>query len=266
MATRTYDRIRLGVSSLVWGADLAEQPRFEVFLDEAAEIGYEGILVFDMTVMPWLDRPDEFKALLARRNLEFTGVILRPNIDFVGTDRLTKFMAAAGAEVMNISGRDGTAAEWDIVIPALQRHAEIAHGNGIRASYQHHTGWIAETMEEYERLLAETSRELLGVMTDVGHATKDFVGHTAEEFILRHPELEYIEFKDYAPESDLRTEVGRGQANWPAIAEAVRKIDYKGWIVVEQNGSFRPPKIGSAESFHYVRDVLGLGRRDGGER
>ena len=258
---RNYDRIRLGVSSLVWGADLSQPARFEPFLDEAAEIGYEGILVFDMTVMPWLEKPAEFKALLQKRGLDFAGVILRPNIDFGGTDRLCAFMAAAGADVMNISGRDGTKAEWDIVIPALMRHAEIAHQHGIRASYQHHTGWIAETMEEYEQLLADTDRRYLGVMTDCGHATKDFKGHTAQEFILRHPELEYIEFKDYTPQTDLNTEVGRGLADWPAIADAVRQIGYKGWIVIEQNGSFRPARVAAAESFHYVRDVLGLGRR-----
>ena len=258
---RTYDRIRLGVSSLVWAADLSAQKPFEEFLDEAAEIGYEGILVFDMTAMPWLDRPAEFRALLQRRGLDFAGAILRPGLDFKGTERLCKFMAAAGADVMNISGRDGTEAEWDIVLPALMRHAEIADRHGIRASYQHHTGWIAETMEEYERLLAETDRRYLGVMTDCGHATKDFRGHTAQEFILRHPELEYIEFKDYTPQTDLNTEVGRGLADWPAIAEAVRWIGYKGWIVIEQNASFRPAKVAAAESLHYVRDVLGLGRR-----
>ena len=255
---RTYDRIRLGVSSLVWGADLSEPARLDLFLEQASEIGYEGILVFDMTVLPWLDRPAEFRATLQRRGLDFAGVILRPSMDFRGTDRLCRFMAEAGADVMNISGRDGTRAEWEIVVPALMRHAEIAHQHGIRASYQHHTGWIAETMEDYERLLKDTDRRYLGVMIDCGHATKDFVGHTAQEFILKHPELDYIEFKDYAPESDLRTVVGRGLCDWPAVADAVRKIGYKGWIVVEQNGTSRTPRESSEESRRYVRDTLGL--------
>jgi sugar phosphate isomerase/epimerase len=261
MAGNKYDRIRLGVSSLVWGFDLSAQDQMEWFLREASEIGYEGMLVFEASVMPWLDRPAEFRSLLDRYGMDMAGVILRPNIDYGTTERLTAFMAAVGADVMNISGRDGTKAEWDIVIPALQRHAEIAHKNGVRAVYQHHTGWIAETMEDYERLLKDTDRTYLGVMTDCGHATKDFVGHSAQEFILRHPELDYIEFKDYAPESDLRTVVGRGLCDWPAVADAIRKIDYRGWIVVEQNGAFGPPRIGSDESFHYVRDVLGLGVR-----
>lgn len=253
---RTYDRIRIGAASLVWGFDLSEQSKLETFLDEAADIGYEGILVFDQTVMPWLERPDAFKALLKKRNLDFVGVILRPHMDFVGTDKLCRFMAAAGADVMNISGRDGTAAEWDIVLPALRRHAQIAHSHGIRASYQHHTDWIAETMDQYERLLAETDREYFGVMTDCGHATKDFVGHTSQEFILRHPELDYIEWKDWSPTTELNTEVGRGVADWPAIAAAIKQINYKGWLVIEQNSAFRPAKICAAESFHYARYIL----------
>ncbi|TAK26019.1 MAG: hypothetical protein EPO26_01355 [Chloroflexota bacterium] len=258
---KAYDRIRLGVASLVWGFDLSDPAALEVFLRDAADIGYEGILVFDMTLAPWLDRPAEFKALLDKYKLDMVGAILRPSLDFKGTERLAKFLAAVDADIINISGRDGTQAEWDLVIPALQRHADIAHEYGMRASYQHHTGWIAETMEQYERLLATTDRKTFGVMTDCGHATKDFVGHTSQEFILRHPELDYIEFKDYTPESDLRTEVGRGIANWPAIADAIRTIGYKGWIVVEQNGSIRPPKVSAAESFHYIRDVLGIGAR-----
>ncbi|MBM4419402.1 MAG: TIM barrel protein [Chloroflexi bacterium] len=260
MASKKHDRIRLGVSTLVWGPDLSAQDKMERFLGEASEIGYEGMLPFEVSVMPWVDRPADFRKLLDRYRMDLAGVILRPTIDFGTTDRLTKFMAAVGGEVMNISGRDGTKAEWDIVIPALQRHAEIAHKNGVRAVYQHHTGWIAETMEDYERLLADTDRTYLGVMIDCGHATKDWPGHTAQEFILKHPEIDYIEFKDYSPASDLRTVVGRGLCDWPAVADAMRKIDYRGWLVVEQNGAFGHPRIGAAESFHYIRDVLRLGR------
>lgn len=259
---RSDDRIRLGISSLVWAGDLSDQARFEVFLDEAAEIGYEGILVFEMTILPWLDRPDAFRAALARRRLDFAGVILRPNLDFAATERISTFMEQTGAEVMNISGRDGAQSDWSVVVPALRRHAEIATSHGIRAVYQHHTGMLAETMEQYERLLSAIDRATLGVMIDCGHATKDFVGHSAQEFIDRHGhELDYVEFKDFTPETDLRTEVGRGLTDWPAVAAALRRASYSGWLVVEQNGTFRHPKVASAESFHYIRDVLGLGAR-----
>ena len=81
-------RVRLGVSHLVWGFDLSLFDRFKTFADEAAGIGYQGIVAFDTTVMPWLGRPGEFTAVLDQRNLQLPGVILRPGIDFNGTHRL----------------------------------------------------------------------------------------------------------------------------------------------------------------------------------
>jgi sugar phosphate isomerase/epimerase len=254
-----YDRIRLGTSHLIWGFDLSDQSRFELFLDEASAIGFEGVLCFDWTVAPWLDRPDQFRALLARRKLDLVGVILRPGIDFVGTDRLCRFIAAAKGDLLVISGRDGTAAEWDIVLPAIERHGEIAARHSVRAVYHHHAGWIAETFDQYEKLLSDTSREKLGVMLECGHATKVWRDHTPAEFFEKHhAEIEYVEFKDWSPEQDLRVEIGRGVANWPAIGAAIRKHGYKGWIVYEQDFTIRPPRVSAAESYAYAKHILGL--------
>jgi sugar phosphate isomerase/epimerase len=96
-------------------------------------------------------------------------------------------------------------------------------------------------------------------MLDCGHATKDFKGHSALEFYQRHhAEIEYVEFKDYSPETDLSTEVGRGRCDFPAIAAALKEHRYAGWIVVEQNGTSRTPKESSAESYRYIRETLRL--------
>ena len=71
--------------------------------------------------------------------------------------------------------------DWEIVMPLLRRHGQIAAEHGLRAVYHHHTGWIAETMEQYERLLEDVDRRYVGAMLDCGHATKDFRGHSALE-------------------------------------------------------------------------------------
>jgi sugar phosphate isomerase/epimerase len=256
-----HTNIRLGVSHLAWGFDLSPVDRLEAFLDDASSIGYEGIVCFDTTVAPWLDQPQDFQARLQRHNLELVGVILRPGLDFVFTSRLTSFMAmVGGGKIMIISGPCGTEADWSVVLPALERHGAIAAAKGVRAVYHHHTHWIAETMEQTERLLADMNPEVLGAMLDCGHATKDFVGHSAEEYLRRNwDRIAYVEFKDWTPETDLRTEVGRGRCNWPAVAQALNELHYQGWIVVEQNATVYTPKASSSESFHFIRDTLGLG-------
>lgn len=257
--TTSSNRVRLGISQLVWGYDLSRPDRWIQFLDEAAEIGYEGILAFDSTLPFWYNRPRELKQLLDDRALALAAVIHRPSLDFRGTIQLAKFVAELGGERLVLSGRDGTPAEWTIVLPLLQRHGEIASDHGLRCVYHHHTGWIAETMEQYERLLAETDRRYLGAMLDCGHATKDFVGHSALEFFNRHAdEIEYVEFKDYAPATDLNTEVGQGTCDFRGIARAIKERGYTGWIVVEQNGTAGTPKDSSAASYRYIREELNL--------
>jgi sugar phosphate isomerase/epimerase len=254
---------RIGVSHILWGFDLSSFDRFKIFLDEAAGIGYEGIVCFDWTVMPWLDRAAEFKALLDKRGLALVGVILHPGLDYGLTDKITRFIADAGGEFLILSGRCGSEDEWGVVIPALEQHGVIAKRHGIQTVYHHHTGWIAETMEQTERLLADTNPEYLSAMLDCGHATKDFVGHTAAEYFRRnHERIRYVEFKDWRPESDLNTEVGRGRCDWLAVAQALREHEYRGWIVVEQNFTTRTPKEAASESFHFIRDYLGLGVGD----
>jgi len=255
----TYDRIYLGVSQLVWGYDLSRADRLVQCLDEASEIGYEGVLLFDSTLPFWYNRPGELKEMLEQRKLKVAAVILQPSLDFKGTIQLAKFVSEIGGDRLVISGRDGTQTEWKISLPLLERHGEIANAHGLRANYHHHTGWIAETMEQYEQLLADIDRKKLGAMLDCGHATLDFKGHSALEFYSKHSDIvEYIEFKDYSPKTDLRTEVGKGTCDFRGIAKALKEHDYKGWIVVEQNGTSGTPKGSSQESYRFIREELGL--------
>src|SRR5438105_274047 len=97
-------------------------------------------------------------------------------------------------------------------------------------------GWLrfldAASEIGYERLLAETDRTYLGAMLDCGHATKDFKGHSALEFLQKHHAIvEYVELKDWSPTTDLKTEVGRGQCDFPAIASLLKEHAYSGWVV-----------------------------------
>jgi sugar phosphate isomerase/epimerase len=251
--------IKLGISQLAWGYDLSRPDGWLRFLDEASEIGYQGILAFDSTLPFWYNRPAELKRMLDERKLALAAVIHRPSLDFKGTRRLAQFVRELGCERLVLSGRDGRPEDWEIVVPLLQRHGEVAAEYGLRTVYHHHTGWLAETMEQYERLLAETDRKYLGAMLDCGHATKDFKGHSALEFLEKHHEIvEYVEFKDWSPTTDLNTEVGRGQCDFPGIAKALKQHGYSGWVVVEQNGTDRTPKESSAESYRYIKETLSL--------
>lgn len=248
---------KLGVSQLLWGFDLQRADLMLRFLDDAAAIGYQGVLLFAASASAWLTRPAELRRLLKERSLELIGVIQGPGLDFEGTSQIARWTAEVGGQVMVISGRCGTEADWGIVVPILERHGELARRKGLTAVYHHHTHWIAETMEQTERLLADTDPTHLSAMLDCGHATKDFVGHTAEEYLRRnHDRIEYVEFKDWSPETDLNTEVGAGKCDFPAVVNALRELKYQGWIVVEQNPPQPDPKASSQRSYDYITKRL----------
>lgn len=249
--------VKLGVSHLLWGFDLQRADLMLRFLDDASSIGYQGVLLFDTSASAWFSRPGEYKKLLRERNLELAGVILRPGLDFQGTTRLVEWIAEVGGQVMVISGRCGTEEDWKIVVPIIERHAELAARKGIRGVYHHHTGWIAETMEQTERLLADTDPKKLSAMLDCGHATKDFRGHSAEDYLRRnHDRIGYVEFKDWTPETDLNTEVGAGRCDFPAVAKALKELKYQGWVVVEQNPPQADPKASAERSYRYITEKL----------
>jgi sugar phosphate isomerase/epimerase len=251
--------VRLGLCHLPWAVDMSDRARFLPFLDEAAELGVDGVLCFEVTVAPWLDRPAEFRALLAERGLALAGVILRVGLDFAATERLAAWMAEVPSDILTMTGRCGTEAEWGLVLPVLERHGELAARHGVRAYYHHNGNNVARTMAQTERLLAETDPRFVGGMLDVGHATKDFSDGDATLFYRRnHARIGYVEFKDYSPATDLNTEVGRGICDWTGLVAALREHGYQGWIVVEQNGTDRSPRDASAESIAATRRILGL--------
>jgi sugar phosphate isomerase/epimerase len=252
--------IRLGLSHLAWGVDLSNRERFTAFLDDAASLGVEGVLIFDVTASAWSSDVAALRDALAGRGLALVGTILRAGLDFSATRQLAAWTAEAGGEVMPITGRTGAIDDWEVSVRAIEHHGRIAAAHGVLGAFHHNTAAVAPTMALTERLLAETRPELLAGMLDVGHATKDFVDGSAEAFYQRnHARIRYLELKDYAPETDLCTEVGAGRCNWLAVASALTEHGYRGWATIEQNGLPPDPRAAAERSLVFARNLLRLG-------
>ena len=99
---------------------------------------------------------------------------------------------------------------------------------GVPACYHNHTGNTGETLEETEQLLALTDPAKFFGFLDTGHATKDFVGHSAEKRAAMSPErnwdrIDFLEFKDWSEEHDLCTEVGAGVCDYEAVFRILKE-------------------------------------------
>jgi inosose dehydratase len=162
-------------------------------------------------------------------------------------------------------------AQWRTVAEGAERIARaVLSETGLRTVFHHHCATYVETPWEIAELMARTSNELLGLCLDTGHAT--YGGGNAVELLEQHrARLDHVHFKDCDPRvataarqhqwnyiqavrRGVFCELGHGSVDFPAIAAALQRTGYDGWIVVEQDVL---PSMGSpAESASRNRAFL----------
>lgn len=260
--------IRFAAMSLLWGNPNGDQ--FIPWLEEVRAVGYDGIAGFaDWGWNDFLDNPRHFRTLLNDKGLGLASVDLFIPATLEHCHRVCRFIADADGRHLVCLGWEGKSdQDFSNLAEHLNRIGEIALQYGIHASYHHHTGNTGETRADIDKLLAFTNPAKFFVMCDTGHATKDFVDQPlatrALEFMKTYwSRLDFIEFKDWHPETDLNTPLGEGVCQFDAIFEMLKKKDYSGWITIEQNGHEglsrgRSPHECALLSRRYLQERFGI--------
>jgi inosose dehydratase len=293
-------RIRLANAPVSWGIMEVEgwSPPFPftTFLDELQGSGYSGTELGPYGYLP--TDPAVLRAELERHSLTLTSafVPLRlkdTQLDLGPVRQVAELLQALGARYLvladalwpereAVAGRVQeanlrfTARDWDTTAGNLRKASELAAGFGLRCVFHHHAGTYIETPEECARLLELTD---LGLCLDTGHyaygggdpvQAVETLGRRIEYLHFKDvsaPHLEYVrrrqlDFLD-AVRHGVFCPLGEGIIRFPALLEALRRIDYDGWAVVEQDvdateTSASPPADSARASREYLRSELGL--------
>jgi inosose dehydratase len=142
--------------------------------------------------------------------------------------------------------------DWSIFSHGVNETARrVFDETGLISVFHHHCAGYIETPDEVERLLDLTDPEVVGLCFDTGHYA--FGGGNPVEglkkFISR---VKHVHFKDFDPDiaskkkdlgwdyfdavrNGIFCELGKGNVDFSSIIESLRKINYKDWIVVEQD-------------------------------
>lgn len=157
------------------------------------------------------------------------------------------------AQAGRISRREAmTDAQWSNFVQGAHKVArEVLRQTGLRTVFHHHcAGWI-ETPSEIERFLRATDPELIGLCFDTGHYS--FGGGDPFDGLRKHfARINHVHFKDCDPRiaAQARThgwdyfesvrrgifcELGKGSVPFASIADELKRANYAGWIVVEQD-------------------------------
>jgi inosose dehydratase len=141
--------------------------------------------------------------------------------------------------------------QWRVAERTIREVLGLCATFGMRVAFHHHVGTHVETPEEIDQLCSLFSTEELGLCLDTGHCV--YGGGDPIAVLERHiGRLRCLHFKDVdgARLEEVRREqldfhaavcrrvfapLGRGVVDFSRLLDLVRKHDFDGWVVVEQD-------------------------------
>jgi inosose dehydratase len=272
----------------------------EKMLDEMVAAGYAGTELGPYGFFPTdpkLLRPQLEKRKLTLLGSFVPVVLSDPDSAAVAVEQIRKvgdllatlhapFLVLAdaqSAERDSISGRvpaDGsrslTAEQWKNVARVVDEASGVAGEFGLDLVFHPHIATYVETPGEIERFFDVTAKSGIGLCLDTGHSLYGGADPVAEAEKFRSV-LRLVHIKDcnkntlaearrrkltfdQAIEEKVFTIIGQGSIDFPAFFRVLKKNNYSGWMVVEQDVKFGatsiPPAESIAASLRYLQGVV----------
>jgi inosose dehydratase len=291
------NQIQLGVSPLSWTndvlAELGGDIPLETCLQDAAEIGYEGVELG----RKFPREAEKLSPLLSGYGLRLvggwhSGFLTERSVEeewSAAADHV-RLLKECGSRIL-VYGECGLltgSSPWDealskrphlktIELPTyakkLGEFAIRLKETGITLAYHYHLKMLVETGEEIDAFCKST-RDEVGLLLDTGHAYA--AGADYAEIIRKWgPRIVHIHLKDVrrgileqarkndwsfnsAVRQGMFTVPGDGDVDFSAIGEFLRTSGYHGWAVVEaeQDPAKAPPRSYTEKAYNYVRKLI----------
>lgn len=252
--------VKLGMNMLLWGTHITTQhiPQFE----RLAAAGYDGV-----EIPLGGQAATELRAMAAacddlgleRTAATFVGesvnpIAADPAMRAAAVDHLKQRIDDAcmiGADILvgaiyqahkYFTGGAPTAREWDWSADYLRTCGEYAQTQGLRLGLEflnRFEVFLINTSADCRRMVEQVGLPNVGVHYDTHHANieeprpREALRGCAD--ILNHVHLS----------ESHRGALGSGQVDWAGSFDALREIDYSGWLVIEAFGD-GDPKLAAA--------------------
>jgi inosose dehydratase len=233
----------------------------EVAIREIAEAGYQGVELFDGNLLDYADRIPEFKQLLDDAGVRLVAVYSGANFIFddVLDEELARITlvathaAAAGAEHLVVGGGAKRASgtkpgDYMKLGAALDEVVDIAAARGLRSHFHPHLTTIVETSEEVRTIFRNTR---IDFCPDTAHLAA--AGGDPAALIREHRDrISYVHLKGWQSKPFAFTPLDAGDLDVGKVMDALREIEYTGWVTVELD-SWPDPKEGAARSMAFLK-------------
>jgi inosose dehydratase len=266
-------QFHLGYASITWSGDDRKA------IDDIAALGFPGIQLRS-NVTGEFGAAGELKELLQKRHLTLVAlssgaVRIDPGVeteDLAKHAANAKFVHDAGGLYLQVTdqrpkNRPITADDYKKLGRLLTEVGKRAVDLGVPIGYHNHMGTLGEKPEEVDRILDAADPRYVKLELDVAHYVQGG-GDPAKAIDRYHDRLLFLHIKDVEsidPPANGKNyrfvELGRGRVDLPAILDALKRANFRGWMVVELDAvpdKARTPKESAIISKTYLEEKLGL--------
>lgn len=180
-----------------------------------------------------------------------------------------KFLRDAGGlylQIIDLKPKDHapTSADYQRMGQLLTELGKRVADLGVQLGYHNHMGAMGQTPEGVEQIVAAMDPHYAKLELDIAHYFQGG-GDPAQAVEKYKDRLLFLHLKDVehlagAKEGYRFCELGRGLVNVPAVLAALRKVNFRGWGIVELDGETdksRTPKESAVINKEYVQQKLG---------
>ena len=241
---------RFGSEVYTWfmsNSGQTHQGRLGHMIEVIAKAGFSGIQPI-FTWMGDLIDPALLEAKLKEQGIELAALALA--LDWNGAEEtererevadhairvLQRFPGAILNTVQIPTGRHNLAERQQNLINIVNRVSARAAEKGVPCSYHPNSphSSIIRTEEDYRIVLESLDSKVTGWTPDVGHIINGGMDPLAKmkeyQSLINH-----VHFKDWNGDPEFAL-MGKGKVDLPGVTQWLKDIDYKGWIICEDEG------------------------------
>lgn len=266
--------LHIGYAAVTWGGNDRQA------IEDIASAGFPGVQILSSSVQEFGSAAALREALdqhcLQMIALSGGNISIDPTVESSEIDKHVanaKFLRDSGGLYLQIiderpKDRAIVTADYKRLGVLLTELGKRTADLGVQLGYHNHMGAMGETPHGVEQIMNAVDPRYVKLELDVAHyfqgggdPAKAVEEYSDGLLSLRLKDVEQLPGAAGTKESYRFVELGRGSVNLPAVLDALRKIDFRGWGIVELDAvpdKARTPKESAVNNKKYVKEKLGL--------
>lgn len=257
--TDRKQRLLIGAQTNVYGVPIREYDQLLKILDALAALDYHGFETNYASLVPQASNAKSCRRAFEARHVAYIGPHCSASLynreqaaaEIEDVRKILGYSAEMGATQLILSGSklpyDGRPIHMDQVhnkTEGLNRIGRACAEAGLKLAYHNHWGEFLQEPSEMNFLLSETDPKLVWFSLNIGHMQgygPDPVAFSVEHYRrIANYHLRDVK-RGEAGKKNIQVAEGAGDVDFKGILAPLLNSDWRGWLIVEEEGNYPNP-------------------------